>query len=65
MIREPKNNHSMSQVMSETLEDGAMDIFQRLAEISFELYGLVTFVYKGKEYVLNSPEKLTEFLVKD
>ena len=55
----------MSQVMSETLEDGAMDIFQRLAEISFELYGLVTFVYKGKEYVLNSPEKLTEFLVKD
>lgn len=65
MIREPKNNHSMSQVMSETLEDGAMDIFQRLAEISFELYGLVTFVYKGKEYVFNSPEKLTEFLVKD
>jgi hypothetical protein len=65
MIREPKNNNSMSKVMSETLEDGAMDIFQRLADISFELYGLVTFVYKGKEYVFSNQQQLTEFLVKD
>lgn len=65
MIREPKNNNSMSKVMSETLEDGAMDIFQRLADISFELYSLVTFVYKGKEYVFSNQQQLTEFLVKD
>ncbi len=61
----PRNNHCMSAVMTEALEDlkaNGSDHFFRLAAISFERYNLVTFVVNGKEQQFSNSVGLKSFV---